>query len=73
MSTGLHNTNINETEQQQQQTSLSPKILGLTMDPQQTSQGRPHALFSAILVDQVLSLRRTPDQDSNHIAETVKL
>ena len=30
-------------------TSLNPKNLGLPMDPQQISQGRPHVLFSSII------------------------
>ena len=32
----------------EQQLSLSPKILGLAMGPQQTSKGWPHVLFSTI-------------------------
>ena len=34
---------------QQQQPSLSPKILWSAIDPQQTNQGWPHAFFSIIL------------------------
>jgi hypothetical protein len=33
----------------QQKLSLSPKILGLAVDPQQTNQGRLHVFFSVIL------------------------
>ncbi len=41
-------------EQQQKQPSLNPKFLGLDMDSQQTSQGRLHVLFSAILPFEVI-------------------
>jgi hypothetical protein len=33
----------------QQQPSLSPKIVGSAIDPQQTNQGRSHLFFFAIL------------------------